>query len=565
MNSTIFDRRRAGLLAPVYALRHPEDFGIGDTISLKQAIDFCAEVGFTVLQVLPVLETIGDHSPYSPVSSRAFAPALLSLTPESVPGLTKEMIERTAPAAWLSELRTGNVRHDAVHPLKMQLLLEAHAAFITRPEDPLFGNFTAFKNAQAKWLGPYSLYRLLVRENEGNIQWSRWRPEHRTPASAEEWLRLHPDVATLSEIRDGYSFVQWVAWRQWKEVRAHADEKEVRLIGDLTFGISADSCDGWSEPMLFDTDWSMGTRPLAHFDTSKDAERWGQNWGFPPYRWENHRSSSFEWFMGRVSSMAEIFHGCRIDHLRGYFRAYMFPWPGGVKHVEFSHLSEAEVLLRTNGLLPRFVPGTDEEPVSAAMNELQGRELLSKMFEAGGTMDFVAEIMGEMPEYMARTLEELQLANLNFPQLLRQGDGTIIPPDQFREIALVTYANHDNSPLASLYLHLKEGSLADPHGAEAEELSALLTFADWTGDPPSELSPALLAKLQKALFGTSSRLAVLMCTDLLGLPIRFNLPGSYGSETWNERLPKSLADYLSDPDYGPRISEVTGFIKHSGR
>ena len=93
----------------------------------------------------------------------------------------------------------------------------------------------------------------------------------------------------------------------------------------------------------------------------------------------------------------------------------------------------------------------------------------------------------------------------------------------------------------------------------------MLAFAGWTDEPPVQLDGSLLVALQRALFATSARLAVLMCTDLLGLPIRFNLPGSYGKDTWNERLPKSLAEYLNDPDYGPLISKTSEFIKDSGR
>ena len=48
MNHSIFDERRAGLLAPVYALRHPDDLGVGDTIGVKQAVNFCVETGFGV-------------------------------------------------------------------------------------------------------------------------------------------------------------------------------------------------------------------------------------------------------------------------------------------------------------------------------------------------------------------------------------------------------------------------------------------------------------------------------------------------------------------------------------
>ena len=148
-------------------------------------------------------------------------------------------------------------------------------------------------------------------------------------------------------------------------------------MGEMSFGVGINSADVWANPSLFDIEWSLGTPPLAHFDTTKDAELWGQNWGLPPYRWENHRSTAFAWLRGRIAYEKEFFHGCRIDHLRGYFRAYMFPWAGGAKHVEFSHLTEEEALLKTGGLLPRFVPGPDGDPVAAVMNELQGREIIS--------------------------------------------------------------------------------------------------------------------------------------------------------------------------------------------
>src|SRR5690606_11647009 len=147
--------------------------------------------------------------------------------------------------------------------------------------------------------------------------------------------------------------------------------------------------------------------------------RWGQNWGLPAYRWENHRSNDFAWLRGRIAWEKEFFHACRIDHLRGYFRAYMFPWRGGAPHVGFSALTEQQAAERTGGLLPRFVPGPDEDPVAASMNELQGREIIGQLIDAAGEMDLVAEIMGDMPEYMSKTLEDLQLANLSFPQLLR--------------------------------------------------------------------------------------------------------------------------------------------------
>jgi 4-alpha-glucanotransferase len=565
MNTTMLDKRRAGLLVPAYALRHPQDLGIGDTAAVKDAIEFCSENGFSVLQILPIHETFGDHSPYNPISSRAHSPALVSITPADVPGLTYAMIEQAAPESWLIQLRDGNVRQEAVYPLKTQILLTAYYHFNALQAEAPKEEFRDFCEAQSDWLDSYTLFRLLVREYEGNTQWADWRPEHRTYEAASEWLLRHPAREDIEGLRAGFAFIQWVSYRQWKSVRAFADDRGVRLMGEMSFGVGLNSSDVWANPALFDLDWSLGTRPLAHFDTTKDAERWGQNWGLPAYRWENHRSSSFAWLRGRIAWEKEFFHGCRLDHLRGYFRAYMFPWQGGAKHIEFSALTEEEAAAKTGGRLPRFVPGPDEDPVTAAMNELQGREILGHLIEAAGEMDLVAEIMGEMPDYMRAALEDLQLANLSFPQLLRNKDGAVIAPGDFRELSLVTYANHDNAPLASLYLHLLSEARESPDGRGAADLRALCNFAGFPEPLPDALDDRLLFALHAALLRTSSRLAVLMCSDLLGIPLRFNLPGSYGRGTWSDRLEIPLREFMSHPVYGPRVAAAAELIGATGR
>lgn len=564
MNTSMLDQRRAGLLVPVYALRREKDFGIGDTSAVKDAIDFAAATGFSVLQILPIHETLGDHSPYNPISSRAHSPALLSLTPEEVPGLTTEMLEQAAPEPWLGQLRTGNVRYEAVLPLKTQILLTAAYHFFQLPPGPDHEEFSRFQKDNATWLESYTLFRLLMRVYEGASQWSDWRPEHQAYESARSWMLRQPHSDDLERQRRGFSFIQWISWRQWRSVREHADRKGIRLMGEMSFGVGLNSADVWANPSLFDRQWSMGTRPLTHFDASKDAERWGQNWGFPPYRWENHRATSFAWLRGRIAWEKEFFHACRIDHLRGYFRAYMFPWPGGARHVEFSNYTEEEAALITGGLLPRFIPGPDDDEISAKMNELHGREIIGEIIDAAGDMDLVAEIMGEMPDYMNRTLEDLDLANLVFPQLEITPEGFIPPPADFREHSLVTYANHDNAPLVSLYHHLVQQAATHPQGQDQRTLTALAEFAGLEELAP-EMDDDILARFQSALFRTSGKLAVLMCSDLLGIPLRFNLPGSYGRGTWSDRLEFPLHDFLTHPVYGARIAAVTQIIGETNR
>ena len=115
------------------------------------------------------------------------------------------------------------------------------------------------------------------------------------------------------------------------------------------------------------------------------------------------------------------------------------------------------------------------------------------------------------------------------------------------------------------YLHLQRAAAADPDGVEAAELAWLLDFAGWKEPAPAELSDRLLETLHAALFHTPCKLAVLMCSDLLGIPLRFNLPGSYGVETWCDRLELPLRDHAAHEVHGPRIRAARKLIEASGR
>ena len=559
-------KRIAGLLVPVFALRHAKDFGVGDTLAMKQAIDFCVREGFSLLQFLPVHETVGDHSPYNAISSRALSPAFLSLTVDDVPGLSQEMVTTAAPESWLEKLREGVVRHNSVLPLKIHVLLAAHNAFRAgEASAEELEEFARFQKDNDSWLPAYTLFRILIREYEGNPNWAEWRPEHHSVNGAEAWLARHPERARLEHAREGFAFIQWVAWRQWRAVRAHADARGIHLMGEMSFGVGRCSVDVWEHPELFDLDWNVGSAPLSTQDANKDSERWGQNWGLPAYRWENHRSSGFAWLRGRVASEKQFFHACRVDHLRGYFRAFMFPWPGGARHTEFAKYTEEEVRQRTGGRMPRYVPGPDSDPASAKMNELQGREIISVIQREAGDMHLVAEILGEPADYMRRTLEDLSLANLTFPHFDRRPDRSLPPIESIRKLSLVAYANHDQAPLAAQYLAMTARAKRDPQSVAAVDLKNLLQLVGWSGEPPETLTDELLEALLRTLFRTPCHLAVVLSSDLLGIAQRFNLPGSYGADTWCERLEFPLGEYEKHPVYAKRIATVSRLIAETGR
>ena len=67
------DKKIAGVLVPLFALRGENDLGIGDLGALREFIDWVAEIGFTLVQLLPINETGADNSPYNAISAMAIA------------------------------------------------------------------------------------------------------------------------------------------------------------------------------------------------------------------------------------------------------------------------------------------------------------------------------------------------------------------------------------------------------------------------------------------------------------------------------------------------------------
>src|SRR5205807_10437135 len=103
------EQKIAGVLAPLFALRTETDLGIGDLEALRQFIDWAAGVGFKLVQLLPINEMGGDHSPYNAISAVALEPTTLYLAPGSPTDPTPEDFDEAIATAELYRLRKGNV------------------------------------------------------------------------------------------------------------------------------------------------------------------------------------------------------------------------------------------------------------------------------------------------------------------------------------------------------------------------------------------------------------------------------------------------------------------------
>src|SRR6266567_4840152 len=104
------EKKIAGVLAPLFALRREDDLGIGDVATLREFIDWAAEIGFKLVQLLPINETGGDNSPYNAISAVAIEPTTLHLAPGSPPDLTRQDFDASLAEVDLPQLSVGRVK-----------------------------------------------------------------------------------------------------------------------------------------------------------------------------------------------------------------------------------------------------------------------------------------------------------------------------------------------------------------------------------------------------------------------------------------------------------------------
>jgi 4-alpha-glucanotransferase len=561
--------RLAGTLVPVFALRHENDFGVGDTRAVREAITFHAEHKLGLLQVLPINETGADNSPYNAISSVALDPIYLHMVPEEIPGLLPETLAELFSETTKRELQAGTVQYRRVKMLKLEVLSRAYVEFeavdLQEGTDEAY-EFQAFVERNMSWLPGYTLFRTLLNEYGDNALWQQWAPEHQDLEKAETWLATCADKDELVRYRQFTAYVQWIAWRQWSKVRAWADEKSVKLIGDIPFGVSRYSADVWSERDIFDLDWSGGAPPEPFFTAGEFVRRWGQNWGIPLYNWEKNRAQDFAWWQQRFGCACEVFHSIRIDHVLGFFRIYAFPWEPQ-RNDEFSPLTLAEAKERCGGREPHFIPRPDQPEDFAELNCADGEALLKMMQLAAGSSSLIAEDLGMTPTYVPKLLLKLGIPGFIIPHFsvdpeLRE----YIRKNDFKETSVTTWGTHDHPPLIAWYHDLTR-RWRGPDGHEAWlELQRLMRFLGENEDqPPDVLDEKLHEAMLRTLLEANSCWTIFTISDVFAIDMRFNQPGTATEDNWSIRLDRPLAEYVKDPAIGPKLKFLTAEVEKSGR
>ena len=546
-------------MIPAFSPRREEDLGIGDTRAMREWIDWAADHCVSFIQLLPINENGPEESPYSAISSVALDPVYLTLDATEIPGLTPADITRARDQLGPA-LHAAWVDYPAVRLVKRTLLELAWSRF--EVADPLLaGEFARFQHQEAGWLDDYCLFRYLMEYHGESLTWDHWPGSCQTPDTARNHLaKLRRSAAAAIDHRFGFfAFVQWLCFRQWRALRAHADSRKVKLMGDVPIGICWHSCDVFFHRDEFLPDWCGGSPPEGMGQSDAFFQQWGQNWGIPLYRWDHMLSNGFAWWQARITRLTEFFRMFRLDHILGFYRIYAFPWRPE-RNPEFLGLSHQQAAALNDGRLPRWFLRPDDTAANKSANRADGDVRLRAILKAAGTAEVIAEDLGWVPDYVRPHLAQLGIAGFRIPHWDCNESGSPTPGRLFPEHSFATYSTHDHDPVNGIWRgclrviqqnhdNPTEQSAWQVHGAQ-HTLRILSEFADIpspSSGPWPEYTEGIRLRLIKALFASNSRYASLMVTELFSLDERINHPGTSGGHNWSFRLPWSVQHILSDP------------------
>jgi 4-alpha-glucanotransferase len=336
------DRRLAGVLLHPTSLPGPHgsgDFGPAAT----HFVEWLATAAQSVWQVLPLTPVGPANSPYASVSAFAGSPLLVALEP---------LVER----GWLAPIDRREVHHfnadhidfDHVAPWRMAKLRAAHAAFDSAGAAADRNALSTFCAQQSHWLQDYALFMALDAHYRAQQVW-RW-PQWDEPLARRDAGALAAARAEHAQELRFWSFVQWCFFNQWRDLKARANARGIRLVGDLPIFVAHHSADCWAHAHLFQLDESFEPRVVAGVPPDFFSAT-GQRWGNPLYNWPAMQREGFAWWIERLRHELTRADLVRVDHFRGFAGYWEIPadcptavegrWVSAPGHALFSALRSA--------------------------------------------------------------------------------------------------------------------------------------------------------------------------------------------------------------------------------
>ena len=277
-------------------------------------VDWLVSAGQTLWQILPLGGIGPGNSPY--MSSSACAGNVLLIDLHDLQQQGWLSADALAPAAGFENQR---VDFASVVPWRMERLHAAAQAFFAAPAAKPRLAFDAFCQQHAQWLDDYALFMALADANRGGL-WCDWDPLlARRDAQALQQGRVQHAAAI-----GFWQFCQWCFFDQWAKLKAYANGRGVRIVGDIPIFVAYQSADVWARQHLFELDGQGRASVVAGVPPDYFSAT-GQRWGNPLYRWEAHRQEAYAWWIVRIRQTFSLVDIVRIDHFRGFVAYWEIP------------------------------------------------------------------------------------------------------------------------------------------------------------------------------------------------------------------------------------------------
>lgn len=305
--------RESGILLPVFSL--PSKFGIGSfSREAYEFVDFLHGAAQGFWQILPVGPTGYGNSPYQPFSAFAGNPYFISLETLIEEGLLT-WDECNSVDFGKDETK---VDYGAMYANRDALLRKAYERFIESGKET--EELKKFTGREKEWLKDYALFTSIKKKMNG-APWYEWEDDLKKRNAAA----LKKMEKELKDDIDFVYFQQYEFDRQWHNLRKYANDRSVKIIGDLPFYVSLDSVDCWSNPDVFLMDKDLNPKVVA--GCAPDAfSRTGQLWGNPIYDWKALDKSGYKWWVKRIKRNYDFYDVIRIDHFHGFCEYYAVPY-----------------------------------------------------------------------------------------------------------------------------------------------------------------------------------------------------------------------------------------------
>ncbi|MBP3651993.1 MAG: 4-alpha-glucanotransferase [Clostridia bacterium] len=476
--------REAGILLPIFSL--PSKYGIG--CFSKEAYDFVdwlKDAGQTYWQILPLCQTSYGDSPYQSFSTFAGNPYFISLEDLIKEGvLTQEECDAIDYGG-----EEDDIDYEIMYNVRYPLLRKAYERSDVMHNEA----YLKFVQENDWWLSDYALFMAVKNFFDGAC-WNEWPQDIRLRwGFAMDYYRreLYYDI-------EFQKYLQYKFFEQWWKLKAYANSKGIKIIGDIPIYVAMDSADAWANPELFQLDEE--NVPVAVAGCPPDGfSADGQLWGNPLYRWDYHRSTGYSWWLSRLWYCFRLYDVTRIDHFRGFDEYFAIPY--GDKNALGGHWEKGP-----------------------------GIELFRCIEQNLGWHEIIAEDLGYVTDSVRNLVRECGFPGMKVLEFAfdsrDSGSANDYLPHNYPENSVVYTGTHDNETITGWFDSIKD-----------EERVMARAYLSDTRTGKKNLHKQFINLIMRS----SSRMCIIPIQDYLGYDnrCRINTPSTIGTN-WRWRMKQGV-------------------------